>query len=86
MSDTSLFLLVASICIVIITGVIVYVARELVITLRQTQAVLEDVEETTNDINTVKNGFKVGILSLISSFTENKSKKLEEEVMIDESK
>lgn len=78
MPDTNLFLLIASVCIVIITGAIVYIARELVITLRQTQAVLEDIEETTNDINTVKNGFKVGILSLFSSFVDSQKKKLDE--------
>jgi hypothetical protein len=77
MSDLSLFLLIASICIVIITGTIVYVAKDFVLTLRKLQTVLEDVEETTNDINTVKNGIKYGIVSIISNLATDKKNKLE---------
>ena len=67
MPDTSMFYTILAICAVIITGVLIFVAIEVVRTLKQLQVIMDDIEETTNDINTIKNGFKAGFLSLASS-------------------
>lgn len=65
-----MFFLVISICAIITTGVIVYVARELVNTLRRFDSVLADVEATTHDINSIRQGVKTGVLSLASSYLD----------------
>lgn len=51
-----------SICAVIITAVIVYLAYNLVDTIKTTNKILSEVEETTNDINTLKNSMKNGMV------------------------
>ena len=74
MSNLDILYLVLTICAVIITGVIVYVAKDLVTTLRRLDSVLADVEATTHDINTIREGVKTGFLSLASSLIDNLQK------------
>jgi len=55
---------IVSISAVVITAIIVYVGYILAQTLQTAQSILEDVEDTTHDIKSLKNGVKVGILSI----------------------
>ena len=70
MSDQGVFFLILSICVIIITGVVVYVARDVVLTLRRLDSILADVEATTHDIDSVRQGVKTGVLSLVSSYLD----------------
>ena len=74
MSDQGVFFLILSICVIIITGVVVYVARGVVLTLRRLDSILADVEATTHDIDSVRQGVKTGVLSLVSSYLDRSQK------------
>ena len=69
-----LILTIIAICVVIITGMIIYVACVLVISLKKLQSTLDLIEDTASDINLVKNGIKAGILSLVSLLIDRMQK------------
>ena len=77
MADLNLFYTVLAICAVIITGTLLFVGIELIKTLKQAQVIMDDIEETTNDFNTIKNGVKAGVLSLASAAIDKFQKELE---------
>lgn len=67
MNQPFLLYTVISISVVIVTSVVVYIGYQLMQTLKTVNSILEDVKDTTNDIVTVKNGVKTGVLGLARS-------------------
>ena len=61
-----LILTIIAICVVIITGIIIYIAYVFVTSLKKLRTTLDLIEDTANDINLIKNGIKSGILSFVS--------------------
>lgn len=52
---------------ILITGAVIYVAYHLVNALKSIKEVADDVRDTTSDIHAVKEGLKVGALTLVST-------------------
>ncbi len=74
MEQPNLLYTILSISAVVITTVIVYVGYYLVQTLKKVDSTMEVVEGTAQDIDTVRNGIKTGILTLTSNFIDSLQK------------
>lgn len=66
--DTALFLTVIAICAVVLTAAAVFVTYYLIRVLKSAEEVSKVAAETASDFNTVRNGIKAGVLSLLSEF------------------
>ena len=73
MSD-HLLLIIITICVVLITAVMIGIGYFLVYSFKKLQTTLDLVEETANDVSLVKKGVKSGILSLLSLLIEGAQK------------
>jgi len=60
--------IVASFSLILLTGTIVCVSVVLVRTLQSIRDLTDSLEDTTRDIQAVKDGLKVGALTLLSTF------------------
>lgn len=58
---------ILAICAVVTTSIIVYVGYILANTLKIAQKILEDVEDTTHDVRTLKDGVKFGVLKILKN-------------------
>lgn len=70
MNSNEVFYWVASFGIAIFVGVWVFLAFQITKTLKSLSKVLEDVGDTTGDINDLKNAVKQGVFSLGSFLTK----------------
>lgn len=66
-NTSDLLNLMLSISSVLITGAIIWIAIYLIATLKSIQKLADNIDSTTNDINTIKNTVKVGVLGVVST-------------------
>jgi len=68
--DTQQFLVITAICMVILTGAVVYIAIYVVKVLKSVDETAKIAAQTARDIDAVRNGIKTGILSLVGGFID----------------